>query len=228
MALVTALDRAGWGDIAGHDFRGVRGTLFALCRVVENKSGQGKATAWQIAERAGYSERWTRRCLAVLEELQLIEWHRGGVVEGKPVPSWFRVSKRALLLLVAAARKVATERRSAQEQATRGRISKYRLTRTRGHQTRRSDHAELRTALLSIEEGPRPEEPPVERPLTDEQALSDAVARCRAGLRQKRADRPARAQVSKAATTMESARKVPARLAERLHAYANPTVGTDK
>lgn len=103
LVLLAALEDAGWGNLAGTEFRGVRGVLAALTRTLDPKTAQGKATAWQIAERAGYTERWTRRCLQVLEELGLIEWDRGGVVAGKPVPSRFKISIPGLRDLLAGA-----------------------------------------------------------------------------------------------------------------------------
>lgn len=227
--LIKALKRAGWGSLAGPEFRGVRGVYVALVETLDGKSGQGKATAWQIAEQAGYTERWTRRCLQVLEELDLIEWQRGGVVDGKPVPSWFRVSKAALLVLITLARTAATERQAEQQTRTRERIARYRLHRTRGTRNRRSVHAEVRTALLSIEEVPREAEPPEERPVATEQTMIDALAAMRAALRAKRAPRPARAKVERRATTTEGATRGPALSAamqSRLNAYAIPIGGT--
>lgn len=204
--LVKALEDAGWGPLAGADFRGVQSVLAALTRALDPRSAAGKATVWQISERANYSEGWTRRCLQILEELELITWERGGVVDGKPVPSWFRVSKKALLDLVRSARRHATERLSGQAAAVRGRITGYRLHRTkRRGQTRRSDHPSLVKDLLSIEEVPRAAEPPLETVQASPEAISDAVAGIRARLREQRALRAAHGRDSKTATTREGA-----------------------
>lgn len=205
--LINALERAGWGNLAGHDFRGVRTVLAALTRTLDARSGTGKATAWQIAERAGYTERWTRRCLQILEELELIEWDRGGIVDGKPVPSWFRVSKRALLILISIARKREDGRNGEQRAATRKRITDYRLDRIRSRRKRRSDHAEVLTALLSSEEVPRGEDLPRERPPATAEGISDAVARARAAIRAANALKRAQGQESKTATTTKSGRR---------------------
>lgn len=213
--LLDALERAGWGNLAGSDFRGITGVYAALIRMLDGKSGQGKATVWQIAERSRYGERWTRRCLHVLEELELIEWHRGGVVDGKPVPSWFRVSKRALLILVSIARTRDGERRTERQADTRARISHYRLRRTRrGHQKRRSVHAALQPDLLSIEEAPMEAGPPVgsAMPATRE-TIKDAVATMRAQLRALRGSRPARGRETSAAT--DTGASLPAQGASR-------------
>ncbi len=181
--LIERLERAGWGNLAGPEFKGVRFTLAALTRALDPRSGAGKATVWQIAERTGYTERWTRRCLQILEELELIEWHRGGISDGKPVPSWFRVSKTALLLLVSIARTKGAERRSEAQAATRDRIARYKLHRTKRHQqSRRSDHAELASRLLSIKEEPRARAP-LESPQPAARAtVSSTIAQIRADL----------------------------------------------
>lgn len=155
--LLDRLEHAGWGTLAGPELRGVRGVLAALTRTIDPRTGAGKATANQIADRAGYTPRWTRRCLQILEELELIEWDRGGIVDGRPTPSWFRVSKAGLLALVQIARAAVATKLTRRQQETRARINRYDLRRTkrrRATQTRRSDHAEVRPRLLSIEETP--------------------------------------------------------------------------
>lgn len=209
--LVRALERAGWGTLAGPEFRGVRGVLAALTRTLDPRSGQGHATAWQIAEQAGYTERWTRRCLVVLEELELIEWDRGGVIEGKPVPSWFRVSKRALLILVSIARQKAGERRAEHQAEVRERVQQYSLHRVRKQRKRRPVHAEVISALLSTEEVPDETRPPVERPEMTREAISDAVAKVRAQIQAGRRLKATAAQARKTATT-ETALNGPAYL----------------
>lgn len=203
--LLKAVKRAGWGNLAGPDFRGVRGVYATLIEILDGRSGEGRATVWQIAEQAGYGERWTRRCLKVLEELELIEWDRGGVVDGKPVPSWFRVSKRALLILVSIARTVSGERHAARQVETRERIARYRLNRTKRRHKRRSRHAALVPALLSIEEVPREAGPPLEAPQVTPEAKSDALAQIRAALRAQRGLRTVTGSDSKSATTRRAA-----------------------
>lgn len=230
--LMKALKRAGWGNLAGAEFRGVRGVYSALVDLLDPKSSQGKATAWQIAEHAGYTERWTRRCLHVLEELELIEWQRGGVVDGKPVPSWFRVSKRALLVLVSIARTAAAERQSEQQNRTRERIARYRLHRTTGRRKRRSVHAEVSTALLSIEEVPRDAGPPVAGPAVSGEDLAERVASVRARIRSARGVRPVGPKPEKPApTTRGGGNRLPglsAAMRSRLNTYAPVTGGIDQ
>lgn len=211
--LINKLRQAGWGVLATSDLRGVTNVLETLTLMLDSRSGAGKATAWQIAEQARLSERWVRRCLNVLEELELIEWNRGGIVDGKPVPSWFRVSKRALLNLINLARDTAYEKRAEQAVAVRQRVQAYRLHRTkRGRRNRRSDHAELSSRLLSIEEVPRAERPIGAGPSASREAIADAVATMRATLRAKRGLPPKVVQESKTATTRAGANQVPADL----------------
>lgn len=140
-SLLVSLQRAGWGDLAGREWQGVRTTLHALAAQLPHKSGQGWTTAHQVAEAAGLSERWVRRCLALLEDLGVIDWHRGGVVAGEPQPSFVRIVKRALVDLIRAARPVREMADRAYRAATRARIAD--LRHVRGQRSRRSAHAAL-------------------------------------------------------------------------------------
>lgn len=102
--LIRQLARAAWGDLGGREWQGVRTTLHALSDSLPDKKAEGTATVPQIAQRAGLSTRWVARCLAALEDLGVIRWQRGGAVEGRPVPSLFRVVKKRLVELIEAAR----------------------------------------------------------------------------------------------------------------------------
>jgi hypothetical protein len=146
--LLHSLERAGWGDLAGADLRGVRVTLGALVRLLPHGSGEGHATAEQIAAAAGYSVRWTRRCLHGLEEIGLLRWDRGGIANGKPQPSRFRLDKRTLLALVQIARRTREAALAALRDTTANRIHGLRVLnlRSRTHK-RRSVHVELTASL---------------------------------------------------------------------------------
>lgn len=109
-SLITSLKRAGWGPLHGREHQGVRSTLLALEGLLPRKSAEGRCTAWQVAEAAGLSERWTRRCLTVLEDLGIITWRRGTILRGEPFPSFIRVQKRKLAQLIRIARGEATRR----------------------------------------------------------------------------------------------------------------------
>lgn len=147
--LLLHLRRAGWGaELAGPDLRGVRAVLAALGEKVDRYSGTGELTVEQIAVHAGYGRRWTRSRLQLLEAAGLIEWHRGGILEGTARPSWFRVDKRAVFYLLRRARE---ERDAALELLRAEFRDRIALLRTRtimpGKQTRRSAHVALSAAL---------------------------------------------------------------------------------
>lgn len=155
-SLLRSLSRAGWGDLAGREYQGVRSTLTALANRLPDKSAEGLATAEQISAAAGLSERWVRRCLTVLEDLGLITWQRGGVIDGRPAPSFFQVVKTRLVALIGKARGSRAEAEAEHRATTAERIRKAGLTytmrpRRRGKKksakSSRSAHAELSASL---------------------------------------------------------------------------------
>lgn len=109
-ALLTSLANAGWGDLAGREHAGLRATLRGLEALLPHGSAKGHGTAWQVAQRAGLSERWTRRCLGLLEDLGIIRWQRGTIIDSRPEPSRFTVVKSALVRLIRIARGEVTRR----------------------------------------------------------------------------------------------------------------------
>lgn len=132
-SLVDSLARAEWGPLAGAEWRSSRVVLETLSRIAwEQKTSRSAAvltTAGQISQRAAYSERWTRVTLQVLEEIGVLEWHRGGIIEGTPRPSVFKVIKSKLVELILCARlshDAADERRRL---ATRIRLAQLRKLR---------------------------------------------------------------------------------------------------
>lgn len=175
--LVDALARAGWGPLAGRQPGGVRAVLGALARALPSRSAAGLVTANQLADMAGLSERWTRSCLAVLERAQLIKWTRGTVIDGRPAPSYIRVSKDAIAALVLHARRELPERLRQRATETAQRITSTLRLRTIHRANRRPNparpiralgRAELSSTPPSLyrEEVPRradpapPDEPP--------------------------------------------------------------------
>lgn len=102
--LTRSLRSAGWGVLSGHEFQGVRTTLISLTDFLHDYSGRGWATAWQISTHSGLSERWTRRCLQILEQMHIIKWNRGGIVAGRTMPSLFSLNKKYLCELIKYAR----------------------------------------------------------------------------------------------------------------------------
>jgi DNA-binding transcriptional regulator YhcF (GntR family) len=141
--LLPSLQRAHWGDLDGREFQGLRTTLQALVSSVNWKSGEGLATTNQVADRAGLTARWVRRCLALLEDMGVITWRRGCVVEGKARPSWFRVHKKVLIALIDKARPMREAALAVRREITARRIAGIRFAR----RSRRSVHVELSTDL---------------------------------------------------------------------------------
>lgn len=178
--LLTSLSNAGWGELSGGALQGIRTTLEALRRSLPPRTGQGETTVWQIAQKAGLSERWVRRCLGVLEEAGVISWHRGGVAYGRPRPSSFRINKKVLVAMINGARPVMDVLRARRKAQTDARLAGLWFVKTKRGQTRRSVHAELSADLPSLAgDSPPPrggvddDEPPNEPLSPQEQAWLD-------------------------------------------------------
>lgn len=120
--LLAALRRAGWGPLHGRAHGGVRAVLAGLVESLPYKSASGQVTAWQLAQRAGISERWARHCLGLLEAGGFITWERGGVVQGTPIPSTITIHKDMLVGLIHAARETMTAAAQEVAEATRRRV----------------------------------------------------------------------------------------------------------
>ncbi|MBU4213559.1 MAG: hypothetical protein KJ792_02760 [Actinobacteria bacterium] len=145
-SLVRSLRRAGWGPLGGREWGGVRDVLDALAATLPDRSGEGLLTMPQLAERASLSVRWTARCMAVLEDLGVVTWSRGGVVDGRPVPSAVRIVKKVLVELIAQARPLRDAADAARRQATRARLAAAAHLRGPDRYRRRSAHAALSTS----------------------------------------------------------------------------------
>lgn len=146
-SLLLSLRRAGWGDLTGREWQGLRSTLDGLASLLPHGSGQGWATAEQVAVSAGLSSRWVRTRLQQLEAMGVVEWRRGGIVAGKPQPSWFRIAKAVLVELIRAARPLKDARDAARRVATHARIAAARALRRPERHSRRSAHAALSGSL---------------------------------------------------------------------------------
>lgn len=107
-ALVLALARAGWGELAGADARGVRGVLTAVAsHIVDHRTGAGFSSIPAVAAAAGYSHNWTQQKLWDLEAITVVSWRRGTMRRGRgkgKEKSYFQVDRRVLVELILAAR----------------------------------------------------------------------------------------------------------------------------
>lgn len=153
-ALLRSLERAGWGELHGRKFGGVRSVLRALTARLPDKSGEGLVTVFQLQMAAGLGEKWTRVCLHKLEDLGIIRWTRGGIISGKPHASWIRVQKTRLLELIKKARHISDKRTRANNEARDKRLRKITGAVRFMFRTRNADvHAVVNTDLLSSKEG---------------------------------------------------------------------------
>lgn len=158
LQLTNSLAKAGWGsDFAAPAFRASRIVLRELANAMyAARRGRAAAidiTAPQLADRTGYTERWTRDALATLEALGLIEWHRGGIVEGAPRPSLIRIVKAALADLIYTARAWHDDVLDARVIATKARIkATLRWRFCKGRKRRANPHAEV-NSFLPLYEG---------------------------------------------------------------------------
>jgi len=189
-SLMTSLANSGWGELHGRSMQGVRTTLQALVNVLPFGSAKGRATVYDVAERAGLSPKWVARCLRVLEELGVIEWTRGGItVESASkrygTPGWIKVVKRRLVDLIIAARPLNDERYAEHRAATLARIAeiktKYTRTKIKNQRSRRSDHVELSAHPTPLRggtggQGPRPVGPLASTDSSEPAPRADLVA----------------------------------------------------
>lgn len=130
--IIRALAQAYWGELGGQSNAGVRSVLVALNNVPFSKeqwcrfefSGELYCTANQIAGVSGLSARWVRVCLQRLEEMGLVRWVRGMVVNGRPTASMLRICKKALVAMIPAARKSQKQLEEEQEVETAVRLAR--------------------------------------------------------------------------------------------------------
>lgn len=173
--LVRSLGRAEWGPLEGTEWRGPRAILGALADLMHDgrtgRSATLTVTATQVAHRAGYGVRWTRTCLQVLEDIGVIEWHRGGVIDGTPRPGIVKVIKTRLCEWITLARARHDERERRRRDETARRLRRLRLLRL-APRLPRSLHAAV-SASPSLYEGGRraawaPPSTPVHTPPPEE------------------------------------------------------------
>ncbi len=142
--MVQSMARAGWGELGGNEWQGVRSTLTAVVTRIKGKRGYMDATVWQVSRSAGLSTRWTARCLRILEGLGIITWNRGVLQDGTPMAGFIQVNKPVLLRFVREAWAKGAAAWQARRAETRARLAD--LKRREQH-NRRSHRVELSTPL---------------------------------------------------------------------------------
>lgn len=152
LELVQALGRAEWGPLAGAEWRCPRVLLGTLSQMMwdarRDRAGTIATTARQIAAQAGYSERWTRTALQVLEDIGLISWHRGGIRDGRPTVSVLKIIKTKLVELIRLARPTHDAKEKARRAETMRRLSRIRVFRV-ASKLPRLVHAEVSASPTS-------------------------------------------------------------------------------
>ena len=138
--LVRSLRSAGWGVLSDHSTKGVRNVLVALTDFTNEKTGVGKSTAFQISIHAGLSERWTRHCLHVLEDMGLLVWKRGIIACGDGYPSTFTINKKILCELIKHARTLIADVKTNYKRKVIARIEKIKTKWAKGKESKKVDY----------------------------------------------------------------------------------------
>lgn len=148
-SILASLDQASWGDLRGREWHGVRAIIRGVCALVDYRTGVGAATAAQIADAAGYSTKSAYRYLPEAEAMGALTWTRGGVVAGRTVPGYFRVSKRWLLQLAASGRVSLAEIRAKRAERRAARVAGLRFVMP-GRRSRRSERVDITSTLSPL------------------------------------------------------------------------------
>lgn len=144
--MVQSMARAGWGELGGNEWHGVRSTLQAISARIKGKRGYVNTTVWQVSQSAGLSTRWTARCLGILEGLGIIAWTRGTIKDGNPTAGLIQIVKPVLLRYVREAWSKGAAAWQERRAATRARLA---MLKRRYQQRRSSDRVELNTPFNS-------------------------------------------------------------------------------
>jgi hypothetical protein len=173
--LVDEASRLGWGDLAGKEWGGIRALYRAFVSHdgINNRTAAGRVTVTQLSRHAGMSRRWTTDRLGAMETAGLLELDRGYLEpDGTPHPSWIRVSKEALVQLLATARRIRDEHDRALWVAARARMAKLHSLRalafaavrrrkeTRERRLRRSLRSEVSAPPSPLRGTTQPADPP--------------------------------------------------------------------
>lgn len=152
--IVNALARVNWGPLQGRSWAYRRMILQTLALMMREQKADYSAelitSARQLADRTGCCEKTIRRCLHDMEDLGLIEWLRGGIWDGKPMPSVIKVIKARLVEWTLAWRPKFNAAQAALRAETLRRIAVLERARIRPR-LRPEVHADCAGSLLSIQ-----------------------------------------------------------------------------
>lgn len=120
--LITALEHAGWSDLA-HERKGVIAGLRAIVSSVDHLSGEGWTSLARMGQNVSYTPRSMGDARKRLVEMGIIEiLENGHVAGGYAVLSRIRVVKSKLVELIRSGRVTARRARQAHAIATRERL----------------------------------------------------------------------------------------------------------
>lgn len=158
--IMGALARVNWGPLQGRAWAYRRMLLETLTLMMREQRADYAAeiitTAPQVATRMGCHEKTVRNCLHDLEDLGLVEYQRGGIWDGKPMPSVIKIIKQKIVSWVMAWRPKNDERLRRLRLETLARIAGLTKARIRPRQ-RAQVHAEPDSSL-SISDKRAPKE----------------------------------------------------------------------
>jgi hypothetical protein len=127
--LVAALERAEWHGASRRWHSAMLNILRAIASLlaeheIDDNTGGGSMTQWQIASRARVDERTVRRWLPVLVRLQLIAWRPGAPAVGvwHAEAGYVRVNKKRVVSFVRVARRLKDAARDKHRREVRTRL----------------------------------------------------------------------------------------------------------
>lgn len=125
--LTTTLNAVGWGaTLAERHDAGTRKVLQALTATLPWGAAAGRVTLAQLADVVRMTPGWISRCLRRLEDLGLVAWRRGGILNGNSRPGYVRVNKKRIAELINEARGWLEPKRAARKAATAERANTLR------------------------------------------------------------------------------------------------------
>lgn len=152
--IVNALARVNWGPLRGRAWAYRRMVLQTLALMMREQKADYSAelitSARQVADRTGCCEKTVRRCLHDMEDLGLVEWRRGGIWDGRPMPSVIKVIKARLVEWTLAWRPKFNAAQATLRAETLRRIGVLERARIRPR-LRPEVHADFAGSLLSVQ-----------------------------------------------------------------------------